>query len=166
MDYIIRIEPQWNVNDFKAIHSLFRTSIRIEPQWNVNENWGKNENMEEMNQNRTIVECKYKKGAELYKKSAIRIEPQWNVNTFMSVTSSNTAQIRIEPQWNVNKKYDIVQNLDILYQNRTIVECKFIIAIYKSFKLCIRIEPQWNVNVFLLKLLDIYVLLEQNHSGM
>ena len=33
---MIRIEPQWNVNDVQESHAWREITIRIEPQWNVN----------------------------------------------------------------------------------------------------------------------------------
>ena len=163
----IRIEPQWNVNYRKRVFHSIRKSIRIEPQWNVNYNvyanpvLGSDQNrtivecksqsyhdssMRTPDQNRTIVECKqrfiFKKGVI----NEIRIEPQWNVNVDKQGNLQIIGTIRIEPQWNVNVFLNMMF-LDVLDQNRTIVECK-----YQNLKLSpqrtfIRIEPQWNVNI-------------------
>ena len=141
----IRIEPQWNVNYRKRVFHSIRKSIRIEPQWNVNYNVYANPVLGS-DQNRTIVECKqrfiFKKGVI----NEIRIEPQWNVNVDKQGNLQIIGTIRIEPQWNVNVFLNMMF-LDVLDQNRTIVECK-----YQNLKLSpqrtfIRIEPQWNVNL-------------------
>ena len=76
-------------------------NIRIEPQWNVNDEYTIYIALDELDQNRTIVECKYCEYKRVYFKTKIRIEPQWNVN------------------WKDN-----YSNTGILDQNRTIVECK------------------------------------------
>ena len=34
--FMIRIEPQWNVNKISNVYQVDGLLIRIEPQWNVN----------------------------------------------------------------------------------------------------------------------------------
>ena len=78
----------------------------------------------ELNQNRTIVECKWFNADNAVIEKVIRIEPQWNVNQHNLNRQTDRQTIRIEPQWNVNPLK--------LPQLRGQQE--------------IRIEPQWNVN--------------------
>ncbi len=121
-----------------------------------------------MNQNRTIVECKFDNPDIVHSVFLIRIEPQWNVNIENYSMTEKGKKIRIEPQWNVNIenysmtekgkknqnrtivecKYGRIRNNRVIlkHQNRTIVECKFVLFSFHSLTSSIRIEPQWNVN--------------------
>ena len=58
--FLIRIEPDWNVNLTLTVGSGRILTIRIEPDWNVNDKW------------RDRPKNQY----------LIRIEPDWNVNLF------------------------------------------------------------------------------------
>ena len=79
-------------------------TILIETYWNVNCATKYNEETDEADINRDILECKLIVCSLCFTVSLILIETYWNVN--LSGTAKNTSleRILIETYWNVNEQ--------------------------------------------------------------